>query len=128
MTAEGAEDYGYLLRSSDGLQALLESLAASNSSMDVAGWVGHPNLEGIPKQILWASGWSEEWQHEGEQLAAVLPAASFHSHHGSRWPQVCFCLLHIDILSVSWQSFLYHLAERRTQIYLCATTLVTLVW
>lgn len=87
VTAEGAEDYGYLLRSSDGFRALLESLAASNSSMDVAGWVGHSNLDGTPKQILWASGWSKEWQHEGEQLAAALPGASFHSHHGSRWPQ-----------------------------------------
>ncbi|KAG0624493.1 hypothetical protein M758_3G252100 [Ceratodon purpureus] len=87
VTAEGAEDYAYLLRSSDGLQALLESLAVSNSSIDVAGWVSHLNLEGIPMQILWASGWSKEWQHEGEQLAASLPAASFHSHHGSRWPQ-----------------------------------------
>lgn len=88
MTAEVAEDYEYLLGSSDGLRALLESLAASNSSMDVAGWVGHSKLEGTPKQILWASGWSKEWQHEGEQFAAALPTASFHSHPGSRWPQV----------------------------------------
>ena len=106
MTADVAEDYNCLLRSSDGLRALLESFAASNSSMDVAGWVGHSNLEGIPKQILWASAWSKEWQHEGEQLAAALPDASFYSHHGSRWPQVRFYPSHSDILCVSWQSFL----------------------
>lgn len=87
VTTEVAEDHGYLLRSSDGLRALLASLAASNTSMDVAGWAGHSHFGDIPKQILWASGWSKEWQSEGEQLAVALPGASFHSHHGSRWPQ-----------------------------------------
>lgn len=94
-TTQVAEDHDYLLRSSDGLRALLASLAASNSSMDVAGWASQSDLQDIPKQILWASGWSKEWQGEGEQLAVALPGASFHSHHGSRWPQVCFWPLHM---------------------------------
>lgn len=87
VTAETAKDYIYLLRSSNGLRALMKSWTASNSSMDVAEWAGNSNLEDVPKQILWASGWSKEWQKEGEQLAKNLPGAAFRSHHGSRWPQ-----------------------------------------
>lgn len=98
VTAEEAEDHDYLFRSSEGLRASMASLAASNTSMDVAEWASLSHLNHIPKQILWASGWSKEWQREGEQLAGALPGASFHSHHGSRWPQVRFSSFYISIL------------------------------
>ena len=70
--------------------AAVKTLDASNSSMEVAAWANNVELKAIPKQILWASEWSDRWQKEGKQLAAQLPNASFHSHHGSRWPQVPF--------------------------------------
>lgn len=70
--------------------AAVKTLDASNSSMEVAAWANNMELKAIPKQILWASEWSDRWQKEGLQLAAQLPDVSFHSHHGSRWPQVPF--------------------------------------
>ena len=85
-----AEEYGYLFRSNSGIMAAVKTLDASNSSMEVAAWANNVELKAIPKQILWASEWSDRWQKEGKQLAAQLPNATFHSHHGSRWPQVPF--------------------------------------
>ncbi|KAL5060989.1 hypothetical protein RYX36_032593 [Vicia faba] len=76
-----------LLKAGDGRKAVVAIGKNLNSSFDLAEWGGSDGLKDMPMQLIWASGWSEEWSREGKRVAGALPRAKFVTHSGGRWAQ-----------------------------------------
>ncbi|KAK7337785.1 hypothetical protein VNO77_18372 [Canavalia gladiata] len=76
-----------LLKGRDGRRAVVAVGKNLNSSFDLAEWGGSDGLKDMPMQVMWSAGWSEEWSHEGNRVAAALPQATFVTHSGGRWAQ-----------------------------------------
>uniref|UniRef100_A0A0D6R2A2 AB hydrolase-1 domain-containing protein n=1 Tax=Araucaria cunninghamii TaxID=56994 RepID=A0A0D6R2A2_ARACU len=82
-----AEGHGFLLRTKNGAKAAVEIGSRANSSFDFEGWANADQMKHVPMQILWANGWSKDWQREGHLLAQRLSRAELVFHGGGRWPQ-----------------------------------------
>ncbi|RDX94714.1 Protein AUXIN RESPONSE 4, partial [Mucuna pruriens] len=76
-----------LLKGRDGRRAVVNVGKRVNSSFDLAEWGGSDGLRGVPMQVLWSAGCSQEWSQEGDRVASALPQATFFTHSGGRWAQ-----------------------------------------
>lgn len=81
-----------LLKGRDGRRAVVAIGKNLNSSFDLAEWGDSDGLKDMPMQLLWSGAWSQEWSREGDWVARALPRASFVTHSGGRWAQVCVCV------------------------------------
>ncbi|XVE63007.1 hypothetical protein DITRI_Ditri06bG0165100 [Diplodiscus trichospermus] len=81
------EAHRVLLKGWDARRALVGIGKKLNSSFDIEEWGGLDGIKGIPLQVLWSNGWSDEWSKEGQRIAEALPGAKFVTHSGGRWPQ-----------------------------------------
>ncbi|CAA7027558.1 unnamed protein product [Microthlaspi erraticum] len=87
MALSEIEAHRILLRGRSGREAVVGSLKKLNHSFDIAQWSGSDEINGIPMQVIWSRGGSQEWDEEGRRVAEALPKAKFVTHSGSRWPQ-----------------------------------------
>ena len=80
-----------------------------NSSFGLEEW--GEGLKGMPMQVMWSAGWSEEWSQEGHRVADALPQASFVTHTGGRWAQVRsrFVIACFFVFLLSWRDCLIRL-------------------
>lgn len=76
-----------MLSGRDGARAVFATGLKLNGSFSVAEWGGLEGIKGIPVQVIWSSGWSDEWSGIGRRVAEALPEAKFVWHSGGRWPQ-----------------------------------------
>ncbi|GAB2228950.1 hypothetical protein Droror1_Dr00023084 [Drosera rotundifolia] len=74
------------MKSGDGRRAIVGMGRRLNYSFELADWAKSDAIEGIPIQVVWSSGVSEEWSEEGKQVAQVIPGAKLVTHSGGRWP------------------------------------------
>ncbi|XVF31334.1 hypothetical protein REPUB_Repub16aG0136700 [Reevesia pubescens] len=81
------EAHRALLKGWDARRAVVGIGKKLNHSFDIEEWGGLDGTKGMPMQVLWSNGWSEEWSKEGRQMAEALPGAKFVMHSGGRWPQ-----------------------------------------
>ncbi|KAK6233122.1 hypothetical protein SCA6_003195 [Theobroma cacao] len=81
------EAHRVLLKGWDARRAVVGIGKKLNYSFDVEEWGGLDGIKGMPMQVLWSSGWSDEWRKEGRWIAEALPEAKFVAHSGGRWPQ-----------------------------------------
>ena len=51
-----------LLKGRDGRRAVVNVGKRVNSSFDLAEW--GEGLKGVPMQVVWSAGWSEEWRQK----------------------------------------------------------------
>ena len=82
------EAHRVLLKGRDGRRAVVGMGKKLNCSFDLVEWGSSDGVKGLPMQVVWSSGWSNEWSEEGRVVANSLPQASFITHSGGRWPQV----------------------------------------
>ncbi|KAK7284662.1 hypothetical protein RJT34_19412 [Clitoria ternatea] len=81
------DSHRVLLKGMDGRRAVVAAGKNLNSSFDLAEWGGSDGLKDMPMRVIWSSGWSQEWQREGDRVARALPQATFVIHSGGRWAQ-----------------------------------------
>ncbi|KAG4396624.1 hypothetical protein GLYMA_19G235000v4 [Glycine max] len=98
-----------LLKGRDGRRAVVNVGKRVNSSFGLEEW--GEGLKGMPMQVMWSAGWSEEWSQEGHRVADALPQASFVTHTGGRWAQVRsrFVIACFFVFLLSWRDCLIRL-------------------
>ena len=82
------EAHRVLLKGWDARRAVAGIGKKLNYSFDIEEWGGLDGIKGMPMEVLWSNGWSDEWSKEGRRFAEALPGAKFVTHSGGRWPQV----------------------------------------
>lgn len=83
------EAHRILLNGRSGRRAIAGMGKNLNYSFDLVEWGSGEGMKDLPIQVIWSSDWSKEWIEEGYRVASALPGASFITHSGGRWPQVC---------------------------------------
>lgn len=83
-----AEAHRILLKGTDGASAVVGMGKKLNISFDLSEWSSLDSVKGLPFQVIWSGGWSDEWTSEGRKTADALIQAKFVTHSGGRWMQV----------------------------------------
>lgn len=82
-----AEAHRILLKGTDGASAVVGMGKKLNISFDLSEWSSLDSVKGLPFQVIWSGGWSDEWTSEGRKTADALIQAKFVTHSGGRWMQ-----------------------------------------
>jgi pimeloyl-ACP methyl ester carboxylesterase len=84
-----AEAHRILLKGRGGRKSVVGMGKRLNYSFDLVEWGGMDVVKGLSLQVIWSGGSSDEWSEEGRRVANALPQATFITHSGGQWPQVC---------------------------------------
>ncbi|XP_057792078.1 protein AUXIN RESPONSE 4 [Salvia miltiorrhiza] len=87
VVAAEAEAHRILLKGRGGASAVVGMGKKLNCSFDLSEWSSRDGVKGLPFQVIWSGGWSDEWTSEGRQTADALLQAKFVTHSGGRWMQ-----------------------------------------
>ncbi|KAG6423199.1 hypothetical protein SASPL_113587 [Salvia splendens] len=87
VVAAEAEAHRILLKGRDWASAVVGMGKKLNCSFDLSEWSSLASVRGLPFQVIWSGGWSDEWTSEGRQMADALLQAKFVTHSGGRWMQ-----------------------------------------
>ncbi|KAL1561906.1 protein AUXIN RESPONSE 4 [Salvia divinorum] len=87
VVAAEAEAHRILLKGRDGASAVVGMGKKLNCSFDLSEWSNRDSVKGLPFQVIWSGGWSDEWTSVGRQMADALLQSEFVSHSGGRWMQ-----------------------------------------
>ncbi|KAG8391001.1 hypothetical protein BUALT_Bualt01G0142600 [Buddleja alternifolia] len=84
---EEAEAHRILLKGRDGGRAVVGMGKKLNSSFDLSEWSSLDGVKGLPIQLIWSNGWSDNWTTKGIQISEIIPQAKLVTHSGGRWTQ-----------------------------------------